>query len=222
VPAFSGVAVLAVTALLVAGVVNGLYEVGSWSALWETTYGRLLLIKVALVLPLLALGAFNNRVSVPRVRDGGASELDKRRFLRTTGAELALLVVVVGITAALVAEPPARAQATSAPIAVSTEIGPYDADLVVDPGEPGDNELHLYLLEQSGQPASVDETRIAASMPSASIGPLRMRPVPAGPGHYVVPRASFPFAGMWQLGIDVRKGEFDSWSTFVDIDIRKD
>ena len=56
VPRFSALAVVSVTALLVAGVVSGFLEVRSWSALWETTYGRLLLVKVALVLPVLALG----------------------------------------------------------------------------------------------------------------------------------------------------------------------
>jgi hypothetical protein len=136
--------------------------------------------------------------------------------------ELGLLVVVVAVTAALVAEPPARGGTGAAIVAVSTEVGPYDLDLVVDPGEPGDNKLHLYLLEQSGQPADVDEAQVSATLPSASIGPLRFDPVPAGPGHYVVPRASFPFAGTWEIGVDVRKGDFDSWSTFVDITIGKD
>ena len=56
VPAFSALAVLSVAVLLVAGVINGYLEVRTWSGLWETTYGRLLLVKVALVLPLLALG----------------------------------------------------------------------------------------------------------------------------------------------------------------------
>jgi copper transport protein len=222
VPVFSGIALLAVCVLLVAGVVNGLYEVGSWAALWETTYGRLLLAKVALVLPLLGLGAYNNRVSVPRLRSADEPAVSRRRLLRTTGVELALLVVVVAVTAALVAEPPARGQPDAELVAVSTEVGPYDLDLVVDPGQPGDNELHLYLLEQSGQPADVDEANVSASLRSASIGPLRFEPVLAGPGHYVVPRASFPFAGTWQVGIDVRKGDFDSWSTYVEITIGKE
>ena len=223
VPGFSGVAVVAVAALLVAGVVNGLFEVASWSGLWQTTYGRLLLVKVALVLPLLALGVFNNRVSVPRLRAGVASGVDRRRFLRSTGTELALLAVIVGVTAVLVAEPPAKARAaTTGPVSVDTRVGPFDLNLVVDPAAAGRNEIHLYLLDRQGQPATVTEAHILASLPSASIGPLHLYAIPAGPGHYVVTGASFPIAGAWALRVEVRRGEFDQWSTTVPISIRKE
>ena len=121
VPRFSALAVVSVTALLVAGVVGGFLEVRSWSALWETTYGQLLLVKVALVLPVLALGWFNNRVSVPRLRAGIASAVERRRFRRSAGAELALVVVIIGVTAVLVAEPPARAQIAAQTGPVSRE-----------------------------------------------------------------------------------------------------
>jgi copper transport protein len=109
VPRFSDLAVVSISVLLSAGVLSGFLEVRSWSGLWETTYGRLLLVKVGLVLPILALGAFNNRVSVPRLRTGVSSEVERRRFVTSVTVELALAVVIVGVTAALVAEPPPRA-----------------------------------------------------------------------------------------------------------------
>jgi copper transport protein len=222
-PGFSAVAPIAVAALIAAGAVNGFLEVRSFTGLWETTYGRLLLVKIALVVPLLGLGAFNNRVSVPRLRAGVASVLDRRRFLLATGTELAILVVVVAVTTALVAEPPAKARsAASGPVSVDSPIGPFDLNLVVDPARAGGNEVHLYLLQRSGQPAAVDEARVSASLPSASIGRLRMTPVVAGPGHFVVPKASFPFAGLWRLRVDVREGDFDQWTVELQIPIRKD
>ena len=68
VPRFSTLAVGAVAVLLVAGVVNGYEQVRAWRGLWDTTYGLLLLGKVALVIPLLLLGLYNNRYAVPRLR----------------------------------------------------------------------------------------------------------------------------------------------------------
>ena len=106
VPAFSSVAVVAVAALIVAGSVSAFLEVRSVPALWETAYGRLLLLKVVLVVPVLALGAFNNRTSVPRLGAGTASAQQRRRFLLGTVAELTIVVVVLAVTAGLVEQPP--------------------------------------------------------------------------------------------------------------------
>jgi copper transport protein len=108
VPRFSTLAVVSVCVLLLAGAINGYLQVRTWRGLWETEYGRLLLIKVALVVPLLALGAYNNRQVVPRLRAQIASAGERRRFMRFAAAELAIMVAIVGITAGLVNAPPAR------------------------------------------------------------------------------------------------------------------
>jgi copper transport protein len=225
VPRFSALAVVSIAALLTAGVVSGFLEVRSWSGLWETTYGRLLLVKVALVLPLLLLGAFNNRVSVPRFRAGNASGLERRRFLASTAIELSLAVVIVGVTAALVAEPPAKAQlaAQAGPISRDAFVHPYEVTVVVDPAQTGPNKIHVYVLNHlTGQPATVAEIRVSTWLPAAGIGPLRLKAVPAGAGHVVVPRATFPLVGAWILRLDIRRGAFDQVSTQVTVPIRKD
>ena len=206
VPRFSALAVAAIALLLVAGVVNGIYEVGSWSGLWETTYGRLLLVKVALVVPILGLGVFNNRVSTPRLRDGVASALERRRFLLSTGAELAIALVVVGVTAALVAEPPAKAQlaAQSGSVTRDAFAHPFAVEVVVDPAHTGSNEIHVHLLDHlTGRPANVGAVAVSASLPAAGIGPMRLEAAPAGPGESVVPEARFPVAGLWTLRLDI-------------------
>ena len=63
VPRFSALAVISVALLLVAGVVSGFLEVRTWSGLWSTTYGQLLLVKVALVVPLLLPGRCSTTAS---------------------------------------------------------------------------------------------------------------------------------------------------------------
>ena len=110
VPRFSTMAVVSVAILLIAGTINGYLQVRAWRGLWETEYGILLLIKVGLVLPLLALGAYNNRFAVPRLREQIASVVERRRFLRLAGVELVIMLAVVGVTAGLVNAPPARTE----------------------------------------------------------------------------------------------------------------
>ena len=223
VPRFSALAVGAVAVLLVAGVVNGYEQVRAWRGLWDTTYGLLLLGKVALVLPLLLLGLYNNRYAVPRLRRQIASAAEQRRFLRMASAELGLMVAIVGVTAFLVAEPPARASvAPSGPYATIAQLGPFEVNLVVDPARAGDNDLHLFLLDRSGQPAEVDDLRVLASLPSKQIGPFRFTARRLAPGHFAVLSAHLALAGDWQLRIEARRGEFESLTQTVSIPIRKD
>jgi copper transport protein len=223
VPRFSTIAVVSVSALLVAGVIGGYLQVRAWRGLWETTYGLLLLGKVALVLPLLALGAYNNRFLVRRLRDAVASPREQRRFLRTTGAELALMAAIVGVTAALVAEPPAKAEvAPRGPFSTFTELGSLELNLVVDPAVAGANDVHLYLTDQTGRPTGLAAANVSAQLPSRSVGPLRLRALSAGPGHLIVRQAHFALPGDWQLTVEARRGEFESLRRSISVPIRKE
>jgi copper transport protein len=223
VPRFSRLAVVSVAVLVASGVLNGYEQVGAWRGLWETTYGLLLLAKVGLVLPVLALGAYNNRYAVPRLAGQIASRDEQRRFLRATGAELLLVVVIVGVTAVLVTEPPARASgAPRGPVARTASLGDVEANVVVDPADAGRNTIHLYLTDRSGRPATVDELRLSASLASKRVGPLRFRAHLLAPGHSAAHDAHLALAGDWQLRIEARRGEFEALVGTVSIPIRKD
>jgi putative copper export protein len=81
--------------------VNGWLEVRELGALWSTAYGRTLLVKLALLLPVALLGAYNWRRVVPALEaEGGAA-----RLRRTATVELALGALVLLVTAVLVATP---------------------------------------------------------------------------------------------------------------------
>jgi copper transport protein len=223
VPRFSTLAILAVIALVASGILGGLLQVGSWDGLWETTYGRLLLAKVAVLVPLLALGAYNRRVSVPGLRRLDSGSPIRRRFTRVAATELALMALIVGVTTALVAEPPAKAHADAAEV-VSRDgrIGPYSYTLTVEPARAGANEIHVYLLDSTGGLAPVDEITLAGTLPALDLGPLALAATPAGPGHAIATAAELPLPGDWQLRLDVREGEFDVWSTTIPVPIGKD
>ena len=223
VPRFSLLAVASVAALGVTGLVSGFLEVRSLDALWSTTYGQLLLAKVAFLVPLVALGAYNNRITVPRLRTAAAGSRLRRSFARAIGLELALLLVVVGVTTALVAEPPAKAQAaaSSGPVSREGKVGPYTYEVTIDPARVGPNSVHVYLLDRTGQLAHVDEVGLSATLPEVDVGPLEFRTTPAGHGHATAV-AELPLPGAWILQLDVRKGDFDEWSAVIDLPIGKD
>jgi copper transport protein len=219
VPRFSTMAVVSVALLIAAGTLNGYLQVRAWRGLWETEYGILLLVKVGLVLPLLALGAYNNRYAVPRLKARIASHLERRRFMRFAGVELVIMVAVIGVTAGLVNAPPARTevQMHEAPTA-DLELGPLMAHMEVKPGMLGENEIHFDFTE--GRP---DEVRVSAELKANDIGPLRYRARPGmEPGAYVVRRANLSPAGEWEIRVEARRGEFDLYTDTVHVEIEKE
>jgi copper transport protein len=219
VPRFSTLAVGSVAILIVAGTLNGYLQVRAWRGLWDTEYGILLLVKIGLVLPLLALGAYNNRYAVPRLRERIASGLERRRFMRFAGAELVIMLAVVGVTAGLVNAPPARTevQMHEAP-AADLELGPLMAHMEVEPGMLGRNEIHLEFTE--GRP---DEVRVSVGLEEQGIGPLRYRARRGmEPGAWVVRRANLSPAGEWQIRVEARRGEFDLFTDNVHVEIEKE
>ncbi|MGH2995345.1 MAG: copper resistance CopC/CopD family protein, partial [Gaiellaceae bacterium] len=228
VPAFSTMAVGSVALLLLAGTVNGYLQVRTWRGLWETTYGLLLLGKIGLVLPLLALGAYNNRYAVPRLRAGIASALERRRFLRAAGAELAIMTAVVAVTAVLVNAEPAKTELLmhGSTEAVADMGGGIECHVMVEPGAAGPNAIHLRFGGGSHEGGALEfaEVNVAATLASKEVGPLRFKakPDPDHHGEYVVQNAQLPLAGAWQLRIEARRGEFDLLTQTVSISIREE
>lgn len=120
VPSFSRAVPICVGLLVVTGLYQTWRQVGSPAALTTTSYGRLLLGKVLLVVVLIGLGAASRswvrrhyhragQPAAPRRRARrGPAKPELARFRRLVAAEAGIAVVVLGVTAALVASPPAR------------------------------------------------------------------------------------------------------------------
>jgi copper transport protein len=220
---FSQVALISVGAILATGLIQAYVYVRHLDALIETGYGRAVLIKFVLLLVLIALGAYNRRRSVPRlnrIAAGGESPgragVLLRRALR---AEVALLVIVLGVTAALASyAPPVTAQ--SGPFSAESQFGPIQLEMTVEPARVGANEVHLYLFDaKSGAPFSkVKELEATASLPEKSIS-LPLEPQLSGPGHYTIPSAFFNSAGDWRLLVTVRVSAFTEYDKTIEVPI---
>jgi copper transport protein len=183
------------------------------------------LAKFVLLMFVIAIGAYNRRRSVPRldrIAAGGESPgragLLLRRALR---AEVALLLVVLGVTAALASYAPA-VSAQAGPFSGEAKLGPAQLEMTVDPARVGANGIHLYLFDaKSGAPFDrVKQIEVAATMPENAIGPLRLNAQLAGPGHYTVPSAPLSVIGEWRLGVTIRVSAFDQFTTNLEVPIR--
>jgi putative copper export protein/mono/diheme cytochrome c family protein/peroxiredoxin len=107
---FSSWALVVMAAIVVTGVWNAWNEVGGVPGLVGTPYGRLVLLKVALLLPVLALAAWNRRSLLPRL--GGDGSTVGRPAMRSLAAfvsvEAIVGVALVVVAAVLAVTPPGR------------------------------------------------------------------------------------------------------------------
>jgi copper transport protein len=105
---FSRFALAASAMVVLSGIVQAVFEVGSWSALVETGYGEMVLVKVALLGAMLLLAAFSTRHSRMLVTSSAAKGVQMRLLRRSVRAELVLGVVVLAVAAVLTGTPPDR------------------------------------------------------------------------------------------------------------------
>jgi len=105
---FSTVGFAAVGVLIATGIVNSLYLVASWPALFGTEYGRLLIAKIALFAVMVALAAANRLRSTPQLVRGGVGPVGAAvRIARNARLEAALGGVILAIVGVLGVSVPA-------------------------------------------------------------------------------------------------------------------
>ena len=108
-------------ALGCAAIVVGSGLVAAWlrlptvPSLWESDYGRILLLKLAFVALVVVLGAINWRRLLPTLGDDASA----RRITRTASAELTLAALVLAVTAVLVSTSPPEPARHAATASVS-------------------------------------------------------------------------------------------------------
>ncbi|MEH0981000.1 copper resistance CopC/CopD family protein [Micromonospora sp. CPCC 205556] len=219
-PVWSRWAALAVAALLLAGTVQGLVEVGSVPALVQTTYGRLLLAKIGLFALVIAVAAYSR--ALVRRRTAAQRPVPVRRAI---WAELAITAIVLGVTSVLVQTPPARTVAATAADTTggyysSTLTSPiYSLQVELDPAERGNNTLHMYAYTTDNRPQPVAEWKATAALPSAGIEPIEI-PLLALTDNHATGEINLPAAGEWQLRFTVRISEIDQATVTATVPIR--
>jgi copper transport protein len=222
---FSPLALGAVVAIAVTGVVQAYIDVRSFQGLLHTTYGALILVKTGLLLGLIGLGWVNRGRMIPALerivgaeRPPGGVGVLVRRSLR---GELALMLCVLGVTAALVSYAP-PIDAASGPFSINTTLGPAELELTVEPARVGPNTIHLYLInaKDGTQFTATKELVASAALPAKGIGPLPLRANLAGPGHFTLNSAQLSPGGTWEIQITDRVSEFQEYSRTVKVPIR--
>jgi copper transport protein len=221
---FSPIALGAVVVLSVSGLVNAWRQLDGIGSITDSSYGRWLLFKVAVVGVVVAVAVVSrqqvrNHVAAPpapalstvgAARDNGAGTAGLRR---TVTIELVGMAIVLAATAGLVDSPPPQAGAatSAAPVDVSVTATQENWMLQLDlvPAKTGGTTMHVYLFATDGSSDVADEITVSATLPAQDLGPVDIPTIPAAPNHVTTNDANFPLAGTWELTVTARFGEFD-------------
>lgn len=231
---FSTFALAAVGLLAVSGLTMGALTVGSLEALPGTGYGRTLLLKLGIVLPVVALAAWTRFVLLPEITgrtdlprsgritpDSGRIDANRGRsvsaadgarwdaLVRTLRNEAALLVAVLAVTGMLTNTAPGQLAGTPSTAPTRFEAGSQGLDVAgtLSPAAVGENQLSFTLTYQ-GIPLTTDQLELTARLPEQQLGPLAARPTfdPAT-GRYSA-TLTLPAPGQWQLQFSARVDTF--------------
>jgi copper transport protein len=221
---------ISVAVLAGTGVLMAVREVGLSGLLSGSRYVTLVVFKAGafgLVLWLAAMSRTSVQRQLVEPARKGRSDTTMR-LRRSVLAETGIAVVVLGLTAALVATPPteldagqAQAAVTSGPFLSALDIpGNGDVQVWVSPATTGDNQVVVNVRDERGINRDVPEVTAQLSLPAAAIGPL---PVPlsrTGAGQYVAEKFTVPTKGTWRMTVRVRTGDLDASTVDADVTVR--
>ncbi|HEY7666990.1 MAG TPA: copper resistance protein CopC [Actinomycetota bacterium] len=204
----AGWAVLLVVATGVLRAANELGGFGWWFEAFATSYGTTLVVKIAVVAGIVALGAWNRYRSIPRLDDA------PRLLRRVMTIEVAGAVGVFALTGVLTSLPPEPTAATPPPppqrlMAEGSDFATtMRVSLTVTPGEPGPNRFALQVLDyDTGDALPVDRATLRFDTPSRPQIPTSRLELAADGARWSADGSQLSVPGAWIVTAAIQQGD---------------
>ncbi|RNL61277.1 copper resistance protein CopC [Nocardioides marmoriginsengisoli] len=214
---FSALAAWLLVAVAVTGSVLGWRILRSWGNLFGTDFGRLLLVKVAVVVLVALIAAWNRYRLMPAVlADSGFADRASAtgRLQRTVRIEAVLLIGVLGLTGFLVDRSPVEDTGSVAlPGALDSstfagQTGNAKVVAVLKPATVGKNTILFQVQDLAGNPMEPSAVPgLNATSGQLSLGEQEVTNVDSGTYAATV---VLPRAGTWDVQVSVRMSEFEN------------
>lgn len=212
---FSRFAVWSVIILAISGITMGIMIVGDVDTLLTSVYGLTLLLKTSIVIPIIAIAAYNRLCLIPSLATRPTAPMRWRFLTRTLSYEAALLIAVLAVTGFLTNLSPGHEHHTeaAAPAAIAETVN-ISADSqrltvegTLEPALTGDNEIS-FTLRYKDEPVAPEEVTLRVSLPEHDLGPFEIVPeLDAETGEYTA-QLTLPVAGEWQIQVIARTSTF--------------
>ncbi len=218
-PRFSLLASTSVFILLTTGFLNSLVEIETVSKLWDTRYGVILLVKLAVMFPLLALAGYNARWGKRRLETGEPAQ--QRRFLLLASGEVALGLGVFLMAAFLTQTTVSKSIAITPdakPFDQQVTVGDLNIQLAIDPNQTGLNTYRVALTDASGSPVAAQRVRLTFRyQENQGIG-ASILPLTSGEaGAYLGQGPFMTLEGRWRVEVEVRRETAEDTIGFFDV-----
>lgn len=221
---FSTVAATSLVVLFAMGSVLSWRIVSSWDNLLHTTYGALLLTKVAIVLAAVGVATANHFLLLPRFQRDVDGPGPQRRLRRAIAAEGSLLVVAVLLTGFLTNQAPhpvtVAPVAAAAPAPRTTQVGDVQVEVSLSSGVVGLNTLRLETKaadhgHHAADPHEPPVVRLRSADLDLGTVPLEQTSATTYEASVVLPEE-----GVWDVQVGIRVDEFDNPVTTVEFPVR--
>ena len=218
VPRFSNVALVSVIVLLGSGIAATIIHLPILAALWDTSYGKTILAKAALLALAVALAAVNLLRTKPRLAAAARNRAElgppAASLLRRLVSAEAVIVTAAVFAAALLSSlpPPARALALESkalarvgpgPVARTVTAGGYKLAVVVSPNRAAVPNDFAVTISKNGVPVRGADVILNFSMLDMEMQQQAYRLTETGKGVYTHSAPALVMVGHWGLGLQV-------------------
>jgi copper transport protein len=205
-PVLAAVVVLTATGLILSG-----FQLGALSEFWNSGYGVILSLKLAALLPLTAIAAFNRLSLSPRVRAGDVSALGTLQI--SVGAEIAIAVLIFGLVSLWRFTPPPREMSAVRVLSSGIQFHAHGtrgmANLTMSPGRAGPVKFSINVMDVQSRPLAVAGVDLVLTDPANRIEPLRRKARRITSASWQIDDLTIPVPGTWLVRIDLLISDFE-------------
>jgi copper resistance protein D len=207
---FSVLGMASVAALFATGIINTWYQVGSIDGLIETTYGRLVLLKIGLFVAMVAIATINRFYLTPRLAAAAAVH----RLQRNCAAEIALglaAVLVVGFLGTMAPASHAHHHADTTAIPADAAFVHIHstqgmAEVTITPGRAGMARASIRLFNDDFGPLEAKEVTLILTAPAVGSSPMTRAASLDAEGAWQVEAIELSQGGDWTVEVDALLG----------------
>lgn len=225
IPKFSVMIIIAIGFVIISGPLLLYLLEDSLTAIIESTYGKLIILKIAIASVMVIMGGYHQFGIQRKAESDIKSYPVNKKLRRSLKVEASLGIALLAIVALLTngTLPAGETQTAEAQIQSGISLTEFSEnavfDLTIEPFVTGANRISIDVKELDGNPLTdVQAVKVKISNPEKGIAPIEV-PVEQVTSKEVryQGEASFGFSGNWQVEIEAQRNQFANEGVTINV-----